>query len=33
MGLAETKKGAIIRKHMGWGHIPAAHAQRIPAVL
>ena len=29
-GLAETKNGAIIRKHMGWGHIPAAHAQRIP---
>src|ERR1700676_3762736 len=28
-GLAETKSGAIIRKHMGWGHIPAAHAQRI----
>jgi transposase InsO family protein len=28
-GLAETKNGAIIRKHMGWGHIPAAHAQRI----
>ncbi len=23
-GLAETKNGAIIRKHMGWGHIPAA---------
>ena len=28
-GLAETKNGAIIRKHMGWGHIPAAHAHRI----
>ena len=28
-GLAETKNGAILRKHMGWGHIPAAHAQRI----
>jgi transposase InsO family protein len=28
-GLAETKNGAIIRKHMGWGHIPAAHADRI----
>jgi len=28
-GLAETKNGAIIREHMGWGHIPAAHAQRI----
>ncbi len=29
-GLAETKNGAIIRKHMGWGHIQAAHADRIP---
>lgn len=28
-GLAETKNAAIIRKHMGWGHIPAAHAERI----
>jgi len=28
-GLAETKNGAIIRKPMGWGHIPAAHADRI----
>ena len=28
-GLAETKNGAIIRKHMGWGHIQAAHADRI----
>ena len=28
-GLAETKNGAILRKHMGWGHIPAAHADRI----
>jgi transposase InsO family protein len=28
-GLAETKNGAIIRKHMGWGHIPAGHAGRI----
>ena len=28
-GLAETKNGAIIRKHMGWGHIAAAHAQPI----
>lgn len=28
-GLAETKNGAVIRKHMGWGHIPAAHAKRI----
>jgi len=23
------KNGAIIRKHMGWGHIPAEHAERI----
>jgi hypothetical protein len=29
-GLAETKNRAIIRKHMGWGHIPAAHPERIP---
>jgi hypothetical protein len=28
-GLAETKNGAIIRKHMGWGHMQAAHADRI----
>ena len=28
-GLAETKNGAIIRKHLGWGHIPAAHAELI----
>jgi transposase InsO family protein len=28
-GLAETKNGAVIRKHMGWGHIPARHAQLI----
>src|ERR1700694_1790338 len=28
-GLAETKNGAVIRKHMGWGHIPAVHAERI----
>jgi transposase InsO family protein len=28
-GLAETKNGAVIRKLMGWGHIPAAYAQRI----
>ena len=25
-GLAETKNGAVIRKHMGYGYIPAAHA-------
>jgi transposase InsO family protein len=28
-GLAETKNGAIIRKHMGWGHIPSRHAAHI----
>jgi transposase InsO family protein len=28
-GLAETKNGAIIRKHMGWGHMAAAHAGPI----
>ena len=28
-GLAETKNGAIIGKHMGWGHIQAAHADPI----
>ncbi len=28
-GLVETKNGAIIRKHMGWGHIAAAHAAPI----
>jgi len=27
--LVEGKNGAIIRKHMGWGHIPAEHAERI----
>jgi len=28
-GLAETKNDAIIRKHMGYGYIPCAHADRI----
>lgn len=28
-GLAETKNGAVIRKHMGWGHIPAPYAVHI----
>jgi transposase InsO family protein len=28
-GLAETKNGAVIRKHRGWGHIPERHAQLI----
>jgi len=27
--LVEGKNGAIIRKHMGWGHIPAQHAERL----
>jgi transposase InsO family protein len=28
-GLAEAKNGAVIRKHMGYGHIAAEHAQAI----
>jgi transposase InsO family protein len=28
-GLAETKNGAVIRKHMGYGSIPAGHAGRM----
>ena len=28
-GLAETKNGAVIRKHMGYGYIPARHAGRL----
>ena len=28
-GLVETKNGAVIRKHMGYGYIHAEHAQRI----
>jgi transposase InsO family protein len=28
-GLAETKNGAVIRKHMGYGHIAAEHAHAI----
>jgi transposase InsO family protein len=28
-GLAETKNGAVIRKHMGYGYIPAGHAGRM----
>ncbi len=27
--LVESKNGAVIRKHIGWGHIPASHAERI----
>src|SRR3954451_22491555 len=28
-GLAEAKNGAVIRKHMGYGHIGSAHAEAI----
>lgn len=28
-GLVETKNGAVIRKHMGYGHIAAQHAEAI----
>ena len=28
-GLAETKNAAIVRKHIGWGHIASAHAAPI----
>lgn len=27
--LVESKNGAVIRKHIGYGHIPAEHAERI----
>jgi len=27
--LVEGKNGAVIRKHIGYGHIPAEHAERI----
>jgi transposase InsO family protein len=30
-GLAESKNGAVVRKHMGWGHIAAPHAEAIAA--
>jgi|SRR5579864_167936 len=30
-GLVESKNGAVIRKHMGYGHIAAEHAQAIGA--
>ena len=30
-GLAEAKNGAVIRKHMGYGHIRSAHADAITA--
>src|ERR1700737_3005017 len=28
-GLVEAKNGAVIRKHMGYGHIAASHAEKI----
>jgi hypothetical protein len=28
-GLAESKNGAVVRKHMGYGYIAAAHAEAI----
>jgi transposase InsO family protein len=28
-GLAECKNGAVVRKHMGYGHIRAVHAEAI----
>ncbi len=30
-GLAESKNGAVVRKHMGYGHIAAPHAEAIEA--
>jgi len=30
-GLVEAKNGAVIRKHMGYGHIASAHAEAIEA--
>jgi transposase InsO family protein len=30
-GLAESKNGAVVRKHMGYQHIPAPHAAAIEA--
>jgi hypothetical protein len=30
-GLAEAKNGAVVRKHMGYTHIPAPHAEAIEA--
>jgi transposase InsO family protein len=30
-GLAEAKNGAVVRKHMGYGHIAAPHAEAIEA--
>ena len=30
-GLVESKNGAVIRKHLGYAHIPQAHAQKLNA--
>ena len=30
-GLVETKNGAVIRKHIGYGHIGAEHAAAVDA--
>ncbi len=30
-GLAETKNGWVIRKHIGYGHIASAHAETLAA--
>jgi hypothetical protein len=30
-GLAETKNGAVVRKHMGYTHIASPHAVAIEA--
>lgn len=30
-GLVEAKNGAVVRKHMGYAHIPAPHAEAIEA--
>jgi transposase InsO family protein len=32
-GLVEAKNGAVIRKHMGYGHIRSEHAEAIEAFL
>jgi len=28
-GLVESKNGGVIRKHLGYGHIPSGHAERV----
>ena len=27
--LVESKNGSVVRKHLGYGHIPSRHAQRV----